>query len=656
MYDDAYTRNEDGELAVRTVNVTEGSNYSSYDDVFTRDTNGKLALRVTGSGSSSDSHNKGYYATQTALEEAYPTAEAGDWAIVGATDTVWIWDEDTSAWVDSDTKGQVVSVNSKTGTVVLTAEDVNAVPQYTTMPVASSTNANEIVQFVGATGATYTNGYFYKCESTTTPSSATVTQTAGSSLSDITVNVAALEQFFGWTTDNTFVDTYTESGWVITPIDFGVTFTGTPVVGDKITVVYTAGTVTYAWTRIDVQPTPEALPDQSGQNGKFLTTNGTTASWGTVESLPDQTGQSGKFLTTDGTDASWSDKPLVNKARGTGQELVIGGSSYTYDTTGSRDSTIINGYDASGGNSNVLIGKNATVSYASYVVAVGTGSLIFNTSNYAVAIGYGAKVGISSPYAIQLGGNNASNGDANTFKVANANGNFEIMSADGTIPEARLADTTNAAQGQVLTLDSNLNAVWQAGGGGSSYTAGTGIDITNDVISVDGSVLTNNADTFGLAAGTNCIVGQSAYYGVALGYDCSVLNGFGLALGYSARSAASYAIQLGGGNNYDANTFKVCNANGNFEIMSADGTVPTARLTKVNTTATLAAADWSSNTQTITVSGVKADSVVFVSPAPASASDYASAGILCTSQSADSLTFSCTQTPSAAIVVNIVCM
>lgn len=77
---------------------------------------------------------------------------------------------------------------------------------------------------------------------------------------------------------------------------------------------------------------------------------------------------------------------------------------------------------------------------------------------------------------------------------------------------------------------------------------------------------------------------------------------------------------------------------------------------KVNTTATLAVADWSSNTQTVTVSGVKADSVVFVSPAPASASDYASAGILCTAQAADSLTFTCTTTPTNAITVNVVCM
>lgn len=52
------------------------------------------------------------------------------------------------------------------------------------------------------------------------------------------------------------------------------------------------------------------LPSQSGNSGKFLTTNGTTLSWGTAGgSLPSQSGNSGKFLTTDGTDASWGDTP-----------------------------------------------------------------------------------------------------------------------------------------------------------------------------------------------------------------------------------------------------------------------------------------------------------------------------------------------------------
>ena len=51
----------------------------------------------------------------------------------------------------------------------------------------------------------------------------------------------------------------------------------------------------------------DALPSQTGNSGKFLTTNGSTMSWGTVEALPDQTGQSGKFLTTNGSTMSWEE-------------------------------------------------------------------------------------------------------------------------------------------------------------------------------------------------------------------------------------------------------------------------------------------------------------------------------------------------------------
>jgi hypothetical protein len=48
------------------------------------------------------------------------------------------------------------------------------------------------------------------------------------------------------------------------------------------------------------------VPSQSGQNGKYLTTNGTTSSWATVDALPSQTGNNGKYLTTNGTTASWA--------------------------------------------------------------------------------------------------------------------------------------------------------------------------------------------------------------------------------------------------------------------------------------------------------------------------------------------------------------
>jgi hypothetical protein len=48
------------------------------------------------------------------------------------------------------------------------------------------------------------------------------------------------------------------------------------------------------------------VPSQTGNSGKYLTTNGTASSWGVVDALPSQTGNSGKYLTTNGTAASWA--------------------------------------------------------------------------------------------------------------------------------------------------------------------------------------------------------------------------------------------------------------------------------------------------------------------------------------------------------------
>ena len=48
------------------------------------------------------------------------------------------------------------------------------------------------------------------------------------------------------------------------------------------------------------------VPAQATHSGKYLTTNGTTSSWGTVDALPSQTGNSGKYLTTNGTAAAWA--------------------------------------------------------------------------------------------------------------------------------------------------------------------------------------------------------------------------------------------------------------------------------------------------------------------------------------------------------------
>ena len=63
------------------------------------------------------------------------------------------------------TKGSF-SLNQTTGdTIALDAGGLigDFVPQYTTMPTADISHADQIVQYKGATDSTYTNGYFYKC-------------------------------------------------------------------------------------------------------------------------------------------------------------------------------------------------------------------------------------------------------------------------------------------------------------------------------------------------------------------------------------------------------------------------------------------------------------------------------------------------------------
>lgn len=46
-------------------------------------------------------NDKWYFVDDTALNLAYPVGEDGWYATVGSTDTIWIWDGDTNAWVDS---------------------------------------------------------------------------------------------------------------------------------------------------------------------------------------------------------------------------------------------------------------------------------------------------------------------------------------------------------------------------------------------------------------------------------------------------------------------------------------------------------------------------------------------------------------------------
>lgn len=67
----------------------------------------------------------------------------------------------------------------------------------------------------------------------------------------------------------------------------------------------------------------------------------------------------------------------------------------------------------------------------------------------------------------------------------------------------------------------------------------------------------------------------------------------------------------------------------------------------------LTAANWSSNQQTVTVTGVTASNTVVVTPAPASHAIYCESGVYCSAQANGKLTFTCTETPTVNLTVNV---
>ena len=110
----------------------------------------------------------------------------------------------------------------------------------------------------------------------------------------------------------------------------------------------------------------------------------------------------------------------------------------------------------------------------------------------------------------------------NGTSVVNAQGVAEIVTRD-------VPSSTSSDSGKVLSVDSSGTPVWETPSGGQSYSAGNGIDITNDVISakLDGTTLTNGfnglsvtnpvPDTTGASTGDVLSVGSTGLEWVAPG-------------------------------------------------------------------------------------------------------------------------------------------
>ena len=200
---------------------------------------------------------------------------------------------------------------------------------------------------------------------------------------------------------------------------------------------------------------------------------------------------------------------------------------------------------------------------------------------------------------------------------------FYNLDLDTALGGSTPSDITVSSQKAIKTYVDNA-----VSGKQGTLTAGTGIDITNDVVSVKNPVLTNtsnestnlgikNAGSLGsayqVAVGYNCqshgsesvVIGPGSHttnYGVSIGAYANTSSSlpnwttcvgcysqarseYSIAFGCRAEATALGAIQIGAGTNSTASTFSVGivtavnpRVSQNYTLLTSDGTIPADRL------------------------------------------------------------------------------
>lgn len=351
---------------------------------------------------------------------------------------------------------------------------------------------------------------------------------------------------------------YNGTTWTIISSDAGVyvgiTAPASPSEGDLWYNSETGKLLIYYdnfWVELSGGIGGSSLPDQTGNSGKFLTTNGTTPSWAIVDALPSQTGNSGKFLTTNGTAATWSTaSPTVTLGGDlTGSATFTNLGDATLNATIAANSVEL-GVDTFGqyvaaisgtANQITVTGTgtetiSATLSLPSSLVVPGTltlnadptQSLHAATKQYVDAVAEGlhihASVGaattenitnLSSPPAtidqvtltngmrvlVKNQTNNTQNGiyvynsstDALT-RATDFNSSAEIQGGDFVfVTGGNLNDNTGWVQTETVTTVGTDSIIFQQFSGAGTYTAGTGLALNANqfsntgVLSVNGS-------------------------------------------------------------------------------------------------------------------------------------------------------------------------
>ena len=185
----------------------------------------------------------------------------------------------------------------------------------------------------------------------------------------------------------------------------------------------------------------DLLPPQATNNGKYLFTNGSIASWQTVDALPSQTGNDGKYLKTNAGVASWSALDPANNGLLTLTTAGIGlsGSQIFYANQSDNSTFTITSNATDLNTPLTVVSRDSSGNFAAGTITANiTGNVSGNAgtvTNGVVTTGSYANPSWITSLALTQGGTGAVNRtDAltNLLPVGEANGYVLKTSGRGT--------------------------------------------------------------------------------------------------------------------------------------------------------------------------------------------------------------------------------
>ena len=370
--------------------------------------------------------------------------------------------------------------------------------------------------------------------------------------------------------------------------------------------------------------TPTAPTATLGTNTTQLaTTEFVNNSIAVIDVLPSQGGNAGKFLTTDGSIAGWEEVVIPEET------FVISVTSTTVggSTVLTADKTYTEILAAFGAKKEIVaILDNESVFYLQFFAtnAASFMSPSYNTSGnprtYTLEVDYNDTWTFN--YVEATPANIGAQPSITTSGILKGNGSGGISAAvSGTDYQA------------AITASGLLKG--NGAGGVSAAVAGTDYQapISNNVT---GSGTNGYLTKFN---GANTVTN-----GPALGSSTTTY----------LRNDGNWATPT---NTTTGTTYAAASVPNNTTFGTNGSIYNVYNATKHgNITVTLNVANWNTTSKTISVtaSGVTASNTVMVSPAPASTSVYSAAGVYCSAQGSNSLTFTCSSIPTAALTVNVV--